>query len=75
MFDKWQKSLNIWANYDKEITKVSQKYVDSWFGNMEIIWLLFLRNYSTDIKKNSSGKTLNQLDAFMNFCYLDGAVP
>lgn len=21
MFDKWQKSLNIWANYDKEITK------------------------------------------------------
>lgn len=35
MFDKWQKSLNIWANYDKEITKVSWKYVDSWFGNME----------------------------------------
>lgn len=51
MFDKWQKSLKIWANYDKEITKVSRNYVDSWFGNMEKIWLLFLRNYSTDIKR------------------------
>lgn len=64
MVDKWQKSLNIWANYVKEITKVSRKYVDSWFGNMEKIWQLFLWNYSTDIKKNSSGKSLNQLDVF-----------
>lgn len=67
MVDKWQKSLNIWANYDKEITKVSRKYVDSWFGNMEKIWLLFLRNYSTDVKKYSSGKSLNQLDVFYEF--------
>lgn len=26
-------------------------------------------------KKTTYGKTLKQLDVFMNFCYLDGAVP
>lgn len=35
MFDKWQKFLNTWAQYDKVITQVSRNYVDPWFGTME----------------------------------------